>query len=164
MNHSNRKAVKKNELLYKILSYIIICFVTFLSLIFKRIEVNLTSLFQVVGFSSGLYVALYLGLKGGALRLRKGIKFKKHMDKLYLSSRAIILHICIAILSIVFAVLFGVNSSTSPIVDSKEVGEKTLLKIEEKLHRRDIVSIIECNDSYIVKLSDNSIEVIKLEK
>jgi len=164
MINNSTKVVKKKKVLYKIRTYIIICLVTFLSLILKGIEVNLSSVFEVVGCSSALYVALYLGLKGGALRMRKGIKLRKLIDKLHLSGRAIISHICIAILSIGFSVFFGVNSSTSSIVTTKEVDQKALIKIEEKLHRTDIISIIECDDSYIVKLSDNTIEVIKLEK
>lgn len=118
-------------------------------------DIKRMSFIRVFGATSGIYITSYLGLKLGSFRLVQESTLRKLVDKLHISKKEIISHICIIVVAIGFLVANDMNSYNNA-VEHKGANEQLIDKIEETFGRNDIVEITEVGGNYVITFSDNS--------
>ncbi|WP_105620073.1 hypothetical protein [Vallitalea okinawensis] len=147
----------KSSIIYLILYLIILITAYFNSNIF-----DIRFIISSLGASSGVFISMYIGLKLGSYRLKDKDRLKLFIERIHLSGKTIMSHICIVLFSLI-VVFF--SEDTNIVIDNNVRVDLSLVnKIEKRYNRKDILTIIQVGDNYIITFSDDSQEIFSFSE
>ncbi|WP_432667462.1 hypothetical protein R9X47_13830 [Wukongibacter baidiensis] len=159
-----KRNVEKNKKInsYKsTLIYLVLYCISFITVpLDDSVNFNIWTPIQLLGFTSCVFIAGYLGLKLNSFRFSENTRLRTFSERLNVSKRIIIIHICIIFVSIGIVPL-----TTETISDSglqiEPVDSELIEAIEKEFSRTDISKIVQVGDRYLVYFSDESMEVFE---
>ncbi|QZY56669.1 hypothetical protein [Crassaminicella profunda] len=162
MKKSNTKKKRKSEFLKSTLLYLVLyCFILTTCLLEDSSNFDIWVAIKMLGATSGIFVASYVGLKGGSFRLGQQDRLKLFIERLHIPHRIIMTHICIFIVALLIVSFTDDGSSAKNFIRTEKIDQELITAIEKTFKRTDIKQIVKIDDEYIITFSDESTEVFE---
>jgi len=151
----------KNKVIKRIVIYSILLSSVLIDSVIEQQNNNFPWFFiGIFCCASGIYIASYIGLKLGSIKLDKESRLRKTIEKLHISGKEISLHICVVIVSLM--IMSMPLKSSNAIVKKGKVEKEMLIRIEKEFGRTDVNSVLEIDGKDIITFSDNSKKIMNI--
>lgn len=158
----NTKKDTKSEFLKGTLAYLALyCILLTITLLDDSSSFDVWKAIEMIGATSVSFILNFFGLKVCSWRLKEHNRLRIFIERLHISQRIVITHICIFMVTLLIVTFNDGGSVTKNAFETERIDPKVIIAIEETFKRIDITKIVRIGDKYIITFSDESIEVFE---